>query len=672
MWERVFDVKVAAPVDGKTERVLAWALCSNIGLVAIDIRNPEEPEIVHAIHINKFLWHLEIQGDKAYIACGKDGIVICDISSLAEAKIISSIALPYHATDISVGPDRLYVSNGKEGISIIDSNSGEIIEHLEVPGNTLRLAYHNTKLFTLGHVGNRGLLHIYSTATEARLQLLKTLKFEGVPRDYLFWDDAKGGTNTTMYLANGRGGVGIVKTTSEGSATFKGSISTPFRSNRLARYGDQICVFGRNGNVTLYPLGTNDIFVPELSLHSCSRIFGAAIFNNYAIIAAGEKGITIVDLLPNKNQKSAQQTTPLPLQHKASWKVTEHGIVVRLANKIQYLKYQSFPETSATSLELAGLMRFPWTRFFNAYTVVDSDAGTWIYMVLKGSGLHIIHIDADGTLEQRGIIKLPTGGREIEVNSCTAHADKLYLCSNDGLIIYDISSPEIPRFVATEYMAQNILNINFDAQHAYIAGTGVRISPIKQDNTLGASEIIDFPEHLISSKRSLDITSANGILYIACGYRGILRIDVRDPQHPNILDSMELQGYCSKVETQGGLLATQAGETVYLLDVSNPKRMVLLCQFENMQDFHINTKNNELLQLRARGITSTPLPLILEPTHTSTTKKLEFQMPAHIQEGRYNIYINLDGIHNEHVGSTICTLNEAQRSECTSIPIKSD
>ncbi|MFA5701127.1 MAG: hypothetical protein WC913_07595 [Desulfuromonas sp.] len=675
MWERVFDVKVAPQGDEQMEHPLAWALCRNIGLVALDIRNPKQPEIIHTIHIDKFLWRLEIQGDKAYIACGKEGIVICDISSVAEARVVANITLPLLATDVSVSPHALYVSNGKYGISVIDPASGEIIEHLNLPGDTLRVAYRDAKLFALGHHAGRGFLRIYSVPAGAQTQLHDTLEFDGSPRDYLFWEDPTDGArkdapNYSIYLANGSGGVGIVKIAPDGSATFKGTIRTPFRSSRLVRYGDKMVAFDKTGNITIYTPGADDIFEPESSMHTCSLIFGAAILGDYAIIAASEKGIAIVDLRAGKKPGAELKATLPSLHDHATWKVTEHGIVVRHAKKIQYFKYLSIAGISTPKLDLTGVIRLPSPEFSNAYTVADSATGTWIYAVVKGSGLHVIRIGADDTLEQKGVIALPAGGK-IKVNSCVTHADKLYLCSADGLLVFDISSPETPLLLTTEYMGQNILNITFGAQHAYIssAGAGVQICPIMPDSTLGAAVTIDLPEHLISGKKSLDTTLAAGVLYIASGYRGILSVDVRDPQHPLILDSMELEGYCSKVKSGNGLLAARTSDAVYLLDTRNPKRMRTLCRLANMQDFHIDIKNNKLLQLRTTGITSIPLPLTLKPA-SATPTRLEFHLPAQMQQGRYNIFINLDGIHSELVGSTTCTQNGAQRSECTFIPTK--
>ncbi|MDD2559033.1 MAG: hypothetical protein PHH87_12235, partial [Desulfuromonas sp.] len=280
MWGRVFDVKIAA----RTNDTLAWALCNNIGLVALDISNPEQPEIIHTVHIDKFLWNLDIQGDKAYIACGKEGIVICDISSLTEARVVTHIPLQYTAIDLSVGPEALYVCHGKNGISVINPSSGEIIEHLELPGTTLNLAYRDAKLFVLGHKGTRGFVHIYAVGDKSEVQLHDILEFEGIPRDYLFWDDS-------LYLANSSGGVGILKTAPDGSIKFKGSIHTPFRSNRLERYGDKLGVFGKNGDIAIYTLGANDTFELESHLNTCSKIFSTTIFGDYVIIGANEKGI---------------------------------------------------------------------------------------------------------------------------------------------------------------------------------------------------------------------------------------------------------------------------------------------------------------------------------------------------------------------------------------------
>ncbi len=674
MWGRVFDIKVVTPTDGEKEHALAWALCSNIGLVALDISNLEKPEIIHTIHIDKFLWNLAIQGDKAYIACGKEGIVICDISSLAEARVVTHIPLKYPAVDLSVGPEALYVNHSKNGFSVINPDSGEIIEHLELPGSTLNLAYFNAKLFTLGHESERGFVHIYTVGKGSQLQLHEIIEFEGIPRDYLFWDDC-------IYLANSSGGVGILKTAPDGSVRFKGSINTPFRSNRLERYGDKLGVFSRNGDVAIYTHGADNTFVLESALNICGKIFSTTIFGDYAIIGANQNGLSIVDLRAGKNPQSGRKATLPSLHNEAKWEVTQNGIVVRHANKIRFYKHRSAPQSSTSNLELTGTIRVPSSMFHNAFTVVEntavhgaepetnSVADAWIYAAIKGSGLHVISVAADGTLEKRRIVALPIDG-DTQVYSCATYADKLYLCSATGILVFDISTPETPQFLHAEFTEQKAYNITFGTQHAYISGTGVHICPIKPDNTLGVAETIKFPEHLVSGKRSLDITLADGFLYVACGSRGILSIDVRDPQHPIILGSIDLQGYCSKVEARNGFLAAQTSDAVYLLDIRNPRQMGILCKLSDMQDFHIDIHNHEILQLYANGITSIPLPLTLKPTNSSATM-LEFHLPTQLESGCYNMFINFNGSHCNPIGNPIHLPSNAQCSKHAVVPVKS-
>jgi hypothetical protein len=635
MWERVFDVKV----KGST----AWALCRNVGLVALDISNPHQPQILRTIHINRFLWHLKIKGNTAYIACGKDGVVVCDISSPAEAKILYEHNLPHYATDISIAYGLIYTSNGKDGISTIDPEKGKIIWHREHPGTTLRIIAHAERLFILSRYSNHGYLHIYSLQDNPKEpELIEHLKFPGSPRDYVLNDNR-------LYLANGKGGIGVVEIAENNTATYKIAAHTNLRSHRLSMYKEKLVIFTRTGEIALFSIGEDGNLLLDRSMDTCGRVYGASMFRNYAVLATNMDGIKIVDLeniQPTDFSNSLAQL--FPMAETLKWRVGSSGAVVGIANVVYYLKY--FPDGK---LRITDELIYPASNAPNALYIKNNR----IYVGVKNSGLHVARILPDGTLrnEAKVDIQLRTNST---VHNIETHENNLYICTSDGLKVLDISDPDQPVYQADKDMSENVRSITFGGGFAYISsyGNGIKIAPIGSNNDLGPYESINFPRHLISGAKSLDIAYIDGFLFAACGYRGLLSIDVRNPLEPVVIESIEIPGYCKKVELNQGILGVMSQDYVYLFDVEDLTDIRMLGMTGTIKDFYVG--ENKLLLLHHEGIISSPRPKPLQLCQKSATK-LIYRLPLDASAGSYNLFLNLNNKHSELKGSLINTPDKA-------------
>ncbi len=637
MWERVFDVKIKGSI--------AWALCRNVGLIALDISNPHQPQIVRTVHINKFLWHLNIKGNTAYIACGKDGVVVCDVTSPASAKILSIHKSPHPSTDVTAAHNHIYVSSGKHGISIVDSITKKTLGRLNQPGVALRLHATQDRLFVFSTHDEQGLLHIYALQENpAQPKLLQQIQFPGVPRDYVFKDHK-------LYLANGRAGVGIVDLPEKGEATFAQTLKTSLRSHRLALRGEQLVIFSRTGEMALYSIEPNGVkFNHTVDLHS--SVFGADMFGHYTILATNTDGIKIVDLNPPPQPLPIPLIAQLPLRAKyTNWHISAAGISIWDAKTLYFLT--PMPDKS---IKQTGKLTYPTALFSKAHTVYNSR----IYAAIQNSGLHVAKIASGGSLEAGKTVPLPQQ-EQISVYASEGHNDKLYLCTSKGLKVFDISNPDHPVYKPEEDVAGNIRNITFGGGFAYTSsyGEGIKIHPIKRNNKLGPAKTIDLPHHLIPGGRTFDLAYVDGFLFAACGYRGLLSVDVRKPHQPVIMDSIEIPGYCSKVELNQGILGVKSLDSVFLLDIQNPEQIHMLGEIENVKDFHIG--DSEMLYLQHKGVLQVPLPEVLPLTQKSSTK-LIFQLPANIHKGSYNLFLNLNNKRSQRIGRLTNTPSGAAAS----------
>jgi len=632
MWERVFDVKIKGSI--------AWALCRNVGLVALDISNPHQPKILHTVHINKFLWHLKIKENTAYIACGKDGVVVCDISSPAEARIIYEHNLPHHTTDVSSAHGLIYISNGnKDGISVIDPENGDICFRQKHPGTTLRIFTRNDRLFTLSKHAAHGYLHIYSLKENPKEpELIERLKFAGSPRDFALNDNR-------LYLANGNGGIGVVDIGEENTATYKKAAHTKLRSHRLAMYKDNLAVFTRSGGIALFSISKEGNLSLNKSIDTCGRIYGASIFRNYAVLATNMEGIKIVDLEKNEPNESFNSRAQLfPMADTLKWSVDSSGVAIGNASIVYYLKHS--PDGT---LRISDELTYPAAEAPNAFCITDNR----IYTGVKNSGLHVAGILPDGTLVPRvkRDILLNTNS---SVHSIEIHENNLYLCTSVGLKVFDISNPDQPVYQADKDMPGNMRSIAFGGGFAYISsyGEGIKIATIDTNNNLSLLKSINFPRHLISGAKSLDITYKNGFLFAACGYRGLLIIDVRNPHQPVVTESIEIPGYCKKVQLNQGILGAMSQDYVYLFEVEDPENIHMLGKTGRVKDFYVG--ENELLLLNKEEIIRSPLPTSLQLIQKTSTK-LVFRLPTNTPKANYNLFLNLNEKHSELKGTLINT-----------------
>lgn len=631
MWERVFDVKIKGSI--------AWVLCRNVGLVALDISTPHQPQILRTVHINKFLWHLKVKGDTAYIACGKDGVVVCDISSPAQARITYTHNLPNYTTDISSAYGLIYTSNGKDGISVIDPEKGEIIRHLEHPGTTLRIVAQENRLFTLSRYNENGYLHIYSLKKNPKEpELIERLKFAGSPRDYVLSDNR-------LYLANGNGGIGVVDIGENNTATYKIAAHPKLRSHRLTMYKEKLAVFTRAGEIALYSINEDGYLSWDRNINICGRVYGASMFKNYTVLATNMDGIKIVDLeniQPNKSSNSFAEL--FPLADTLKWSINSSSIIVSNANTLYYLS--KMPEGE---LNITGKLTYPSENAPNALCINNSR----IYTGVKNHGLYVAKKLPNGKLQSGVKVDIQINKNKT-IHTIEAHESNLYICTSDGLKVCDISNPDYPIYQADKDVPGDMRGISFGGGFAYISsyGEGIKIAPLENGKTLGPSKNISFPSHLMSGGKTLDLTYVDGFLFAACGYRGLLSIDVRNPEQPIVLESIELPGYSKKVQSNQGIIGVMSQDYAYLFDVKDPEDIRMLGKVGKIKDFHV--EGDELFLLYKGGILSSPRPRTLKLSQKNSSK-LVYRLPTNIKEGSYTLFLNLKGKHSKLKGNLINT-----------------
>jgi len=138
-----------------------------------------------------------------------------------------------------------------------------------------------------------------------------------------------------------------------------------------------------------------------------------------------------------------------------------------------------------------------------------------------------------------------------------------YLCSS-GLVILDISDPEIPIFVSSYVTPGRTHDIDVENGYAYLADdTGLHIIDVSipedpvyvsQYDTYGrAFGVFVYGDHVI----------------VACGSQGLLIFDVSDPSVPDLIGSCYIPFCASGVYVAGNVAYIAAHDfTLYTVDIS--------------------------------------------------------------------------------------------------------
>jgi hypothetical protein len=106
-----FDHAVAIEVKSG----FAYVANGRSGLLIVDVKKPQEPEIVSAIDIPGFCKGIKIQGNRAYVSSHRGGISVVDIENPGKPTLLSHMILPGVSRGLQVVDDIIYTALRERG-----------------------------------------------------------------------------------------------------------------------------------------------------------------------------------------------------------------------------------------------------------------------------------------------------------------------------------------------------------------------------------------------------------------------------------------------------------------------------------------------------------------------------------------------------------------------------
>jgi len=142
---------------------------------------------------------------------------------------------------------------------------------------------------------------------------------------------------------------------------------------------------------------------------------------------------------------------------------------------------------------------------------------------------------------------------------------------SDGLAVYDISSPDAPRFVGSAVTDGPALGLAVAGSHAYIA-TGRTVQSIEITDPASPTVL----DSWASSGWASNVTTRGGHLFVANGGAGLAVLDASDPAALFELSSISTNGVAYGVAVADGTILVADGPAgLTVVDGSDPANLIV-------------------------------------------------------------------------------------------------
>ncbi|MBB5206853.1 putative Ig domain-containing protein [Chiayiivirga flava] len=466
-----------------------------IGLAVLDIGDPDAPAFVANSDgtPTDFVFDVALHGNHAYLGQGADGVQIVDIGDPTHPTVVGNVAAWTDAGQIDIVGNRAYVARGGSGVGILDLSNpvapaqlgtfgtdGYAYETAVLPGDRLAVAngFNGTKIFDianpalaveLGAFGNNPYRlvplgdRIFSVHPFASRISLVDVQTPATPTtlaniDFAGQSHAVSAGNDHVLVANGSGGAIMLDTTNPVQPTYVGRVMLD--AQRVAHVnGHGVVSAGYSSAVDVIdPQPTGPAIVASIdNQFQTNDLVGA---DNRLYIASGEAGgLRIYDM---SNPLLPQFEGAVSVPGQTVWQIA-------VAGDFAYSGYILADEMLVMDVSdpaapvVIGTHQLPPSIYAGPTDMAAS--GNTVFVATQVNGVRILQHDGAGNLDDIGAIDLglasPTG--------VSVDGDRLYIAGGvfSGLLIYDVSDPANPQFVAQYNTAGDGLAVH--AAHGVIA-----------------------------------------------------------------------------------------------------------------------------------------------------------------------------------------------------------
>jgi hypothetical protein len=477
-------------------------------------------------------------GGHAYAAAGHGGrLVIADIQDPAVPREIGAVFVPGVVKGISIRGTRAYVAASMGGLQIID---------IADP----------SKPKTLGSVSTAGFIHdliggAYRTFGDA---------------------DAIDVNGNIAYLADWFGSFFII------------DVSAPANPVRIGWQYDTLdnvlsvaylngYVYEANGDRGFkvvdvrdpaHPVGKKLSLGPNVFPSNGASGYGVAVAGNRAYVSHDMGGLKVIDI-----------TSPMQPAVLGNL-LYEHDTYGQFARSIAVRGKLAFLADDTVGLRIADVT-VDTAPAFKARLHVPGGAhgialaGDYAYMAQDDSGMQVVSIADPTAPALKGSLKLPATAQNVVVDGNIAYVT----FGRDGLQVLDLSKPESPARIAELPIQGFADGITLAGGRLYVATRdGLHVIDASQPAhpvELGACVLPK--DAYISACAGCDVEASGGYAYVAHGALGLMVVDVKDPAHPALVDSVTTMKGAAALTRSGSVLYVGASYTgLIVADLANPAK----------------------------------------------------------------------------------------------------
>ena len=596
-----------------------WLANGTNGILSYNLTQPSKPVLEGILPIDGKAWKIAINGNNAFIAGGITGMFGIDISDPTQPKLAFSKYSDKIVLDVAAWKGFAIAVTTKNGIIVLDTRQikyPEKIATIPLDGVLQTITLHHDKAYILGVKKRRGILHVIDIRNPYQPEKLATLELPSP-----CWDSTVIGSK--LLVAMGTNGL------------FAIDIDNPEMPLFLPRQIDKILAYGLsvNGNDLLvasnskyvYHYRNNNGHLSHVKTFITSdQCRSSAKYKNYIVAAVGKNGFSIID--STKSGETFPVGIDVPIKIPNRGQIVHHnGITcVSTGSSLHLLQTTANGETK----------KYASVHFKNRINALTMDQ-QFAYTSLTNKELHIVHLAPTAQQRIRALIKWPSIIQQI-----IAQDNHLYIRqTNTGLFVIDINNIDQAQASEEPLIATPHNAVAIEGSLLYMATkpNGFKVYQINNGNKPTLVGELSYPFAIQDSSLATDLVIHKGYAFITNGHRGILSIDVSNPNQPKVGDSLDLSGFCNGIKIhENYAYVTMSHHKAVMIDISNPKKMQIVYELPSTKT--IDIIEGKLFQLSDQGISiTTPIKPLAAKQQNSTS--IHFNLPQTTREGYYDLQL---------------------------------
>lgn len=590
------------------------------GLRSLDVSDPLKPVMNFNYKQNTIFYDIEQKDGVVYASCLNQGVRICRL--LEQGRISKNwTILPTNAPALAskVVGNYLYVatSKTKTGLLVYDLERLDEAKPIAVIDTGHRIngigTYKGYLYFSQG-TGGVGIYQIGEGGVPfeiERLDVKKQAKSVTVTGDFLYFLD--NGWLAQYDLREPGKPVKIVE---------QHLFSSP---RELFYFDGLIVVTDNNSGIRILETDQDELSEPASFINLGGNCHAVVKIGHLLYISVAHVGIKVLDLDKLK-PRQVVKTIQAPRIVKSFHFV---GDYVYFNDIYSGLFYRDMSQQER-----------PASLLTNKPVETIKQVGNYLYVMKKFQGIEIYNVTAPSS--PRLVNFLP----EIKGNGFAFDNNHYVSISGDGIELYGADGMNPPHLLdeATGFIVL-YATMKDDLVIVACEREGVRLYRIENDQLVFQSRLqLPFPLNSFSSALKAEVNG--NILFVANGDAGLMIADVKDPDKPEVLSSLNVPGQASDLLIEGEklyLLSRYCG--VHTIDISDLRAPTLLDTVSLTDVWRGLQRHGDLLYVgnRYMGVTAIPFPQEIENVDVLSTDKLRLMIPSPKFPGRYSLQVRSQG-----------------------------